>query len=204
MLIAWQLHHRFWFWYRGWKNSLVQMGIPGRAQKGRKNMVRITLSPIIMEVKNGYIWKVTTIGGTHFWLPWLWEERLKILHFTHQDFMVPVTMVFIATCTKIGHLQNLCHLSWVFAENMLQCLYERVAAGSRHENSCENGHAGMAAVSGWATHCQLQVIFHNIGSEHLLTIPFLESIHMPSPHIQGWQDPSWRIKNWDAVTIRMK
>ena len=25
-------------------------------------------------VENGYIWKVTTIGGTHFWLPWLWEE----------------------------------------------------------------------------------------------------------------------------------
>ncbi len=25
-----------------------------------------TLSPIIMEVENGHIWKVTTIGGTHF------------------------------------------------------------------------------------------------------------------------------------------
>ena len=23
---------------------------------------------------NGYIWKVTTIGGTHFDFPWLWEE----------------------------------------------------------------------------------------------------------------------------------
>ena len=33
-----------------------------------------TLPPIIMEVENGYIWKVTTIGGTPFWLPWLWEE----------------------------------------------------------------------------------------------------------------------------------
>ncbi len=33
-----------------------------------------TLSPIIMEVENGHIWKVTTIGGTHFPLPWVWEE----------------------------------------------------------------------------------------------------------------------------------
>ena len=33
-----------------------------------------SLSPLIMEVENGYIWKVTTIGGTNFWLPWLWEE----------------------------------------------------------------------------------------------------------------------------------
>ena len=32
-----------------------------------------TLSPIIMEVEHGCIWKVTTIGGTHFSLP-LWEE----------------------------------------------------------------------------------------------------------------------------------
>ena len=30
--------------------------------------------PKIMEVETGYIWKVTSIGGTHFWLPWLWEE----------------------------------------------------------------------------------------------------------------------------------
>ena len=38
-------------------------------------MVKLySLSPIIMEVENGYIWKVTTIGGTHFSLPWLWEE----------------------------------------------------------------------------------------------------------------------------------
>ena len=34
----------------------------------------VTLSPIIMEVENGYIWKVTTIEETHFSLPWLWEE----------------------------------------------------------------------------------------------------------------------------------
>ena len=33
-----------------------------------------TLSPIVMEVENGCIWKVTTIGGAHFWLPWLWKE----------------------------------------------------------------------------------------------------------------------------------
>ena len=34
-----------------------------------------TLSPIIMEVENdSYIWKVTTVGGTHYWLLWLWEE----------------------------------------------------------------------------------------------------------------------------------
>ena len=25
-------------------------------------------------VENGCIWKVTTIGRTHLWLPWLWEE----------------------------------------------------------------------------------------------------------------------------------
>ena len=30
--------------------------------------------PAIMEVENGCIWKVSTIGGTHFWLLWLWEE----------------------------------------------------------------------------------------------------------------------------------
>ena len=28
----------------------------------------------IMEVENGGLWKVTTIGGIHFSLPWLWEE----------------------------------------------------------------------------------------------------------------------------------
>ena len=33
-----------------------------------------TLLPIIMEVENGYIWKETTIAGTHCWLPWSWEE----------------------------------------------------------------------------------------------------------------------------------
>ncbi len=33
-----------------------------------------TLSPLIMEVENGCIWRVTTIGGTHFLLLWLWEE----------------------------------------------------------------------------------------------------------------------------------
>ena len=32
-----------------------------------------TLSPIIMEVENGCIWKVNAIGGTHFPLPWLWK-----------------------------------------------------------------------------------------------------------------------------------
>ena len=32
-----------------------------------------TLSPRIVEVENGCIWKVT-IGGTHFQLPWFWEE----------------------------------------------------------------------------------------------------------------------------------
>ena len=39
--------------------------------------VWFTLSPIIMEVENGRIWKVTTIGGVHFSLPWLWEEGYK-------------------------------------------------------------------------------------------------------------------------------
>ena len=33
-----------------------------------------TLSPIIMEVENYPNLMVTTIGGTHFPLPWLWEE----------------------------------------------------------------------------------------------------------------------------------
>ncbi len=33
-----------------------------------------TLSPIIMEVENYPKWKETNIGGTHFPLPWLWEE----------------------------------------------------------------------------------------------------------------------------------
>ncbi len=41
---------------------------------GNPKVETITPSPIIMEVEHGYIWKVTTIGGTHFWLPWLWEE----------------------------------------------------------------------------------------------------------------------------------
>ena len=27
-----------------------------------------------MEVENGYTWKVTTIGGNHVSIPWLWEE----------------------------------------------------------------------------------------------------------------------------------
>ena len=30
-----------------------------------------------MEVESSCIWKVTTIGGTHVSLPWLWEERLE-------------------------------------------------------------------------------------------------------------------------------
>ena len=34
----------------------------------------IALSPIIMAVENGDIWNATPIGGTHFSLPWLWEE----------------------------------------------------------------------------------------------------------------------------------
>ena len=28
-----------------------------------------------MEVENGSSWKVSTIGATHFSLPWLWEEE---------------------------------------------------------------------------------------------------------------------------------
>ena len=34
------------------------------------------LSPMIMEVEDGRVWKVrvTTMGRTHFSLPWLWEE----------------------------------------------------------------------------------------------------------------------------------
>ena len=34
----------------------------------------VTLSPIIMEVEDCYIWKLTNTGGTHFWIAWLWEE----------------------------------------------------------------------------------------------------------------------------------
>ena len=41
-------------------------------------MDKATLSP--MEVGNGYIWKVTTIGGTHFWLPWLWIKSIWRLY----------------------------------------------------------------------------------------------------------------------------
>ena len=33
-----------------------------------------TLSPTIIEVENGSLWTVTTSGGTHFWIPYLWEE----------------------------------------------------------------------------------------------------------------------------------
>ncbi len=35
----------------------------------------LSLSPIIMEVENCTKWKETNIGGTHFPLPWLWEEE---------------------------------------------------------------------------------------------------------------------------------
>ena len=31
--------------------------------------------PIIIEVENGCIWKVASTGGTHFYLPWLWEKE---------------------------------------------------------------------------------------------------------------------------------
>ena len=31
-----------------------------------------------MEVENRYLWKVTTIGGTQFWLLWLWEEVYQV------------------------------------------------------------------------------------------------------------------------------
>ncbi len=38
-----------------------------------------TLSPIIMEVENGYIWKVTILLEIlPFWLPWLWEEVYQL------------------------------------------------------------------------------------------------------------------------------
>ncbi len=40
--------------------------------------VCFTGNTIIMEVENGCTWKVTTIGGTHFSLPWLWEEGEKL------------------------------------------------------------------------------------------------------------------------------
>ena len=33
-----------------------------------------TLSPIIMEVENYPQWKETIVAGTHFALPWSWEE----------------------------------------------------------------------------------------------------------------------------------
>ena len=35
----------------------------------------VTLPPIIMEVENYHKWKETNIEGTHFSLPWLWEEE---------------------------------------------------------------------------------------------------------------------------------
>ena len=34
-----------------------------------------SISHNVIEVENGDCLKVTTIGGTHFSLPWLWEER---------------------------------------------------------------------------------------------------------------------------------
>ena len=44
-------------------------GIEGNTPKSMD-----TLSPIIMEVENGCIWKVSTLGGTHFSHPWLREQ----------------------------------------------------------------------------------------------------------------------------------
>ena len=44
-------------------------------------LIIITLPPISMEVENSCVWKVSTIGGTHFSLPWLWEEVLASLSF---------------------------------------------------------------------------------------------------------------------------
>ena len=35
-----------------------------------------TLSPIVMQVEHHPKWKETNIGGTHFLLPWLWEEYI--------------------------------------------------------------------------------------------------------------------------------
>ena len=35
----------------------------------------LTLSAIIMEVENDQKWKETNIEGTHFQLPWLWEDK---------------------------------------------------------------------------------------------------------------------------------
>ena len=46
------------------------------------------LSPIIMEVENYPKRKETTIGGTHFSLPWLWEEGLGDILFT-RDWSTP-------------------------------------------------------------------------------------------------------------------
>ena len=37
--------------------------------------LNVTLPPIIMEVENYHKWKETNIEGTHFSLPWLWEEE---------------------------------------------------------------------------------------------------------------------------------
>lgn len=44
-----------------------QIESPKRKTRGFAAMVQWKM------MENGYIWKVSTIGGRHFWLPW-WEE----------------------------------------------------------------------------------------------------------------------------------
>ena len=59
-----------WWW------SFVAISIEHPRQRSWDggHLIALALSPIIMEVENDCIWKVTTIGGTNFLLPWLWKE----------------------------------------------------------------------------------------------------------------------------------
>ena len=67
-----------WFWAK-WKNILPTFGYSRQNSRGKPPISRnqtaiVALSPIIMEVESYPKWKETNIGGTHFPLPWLWEE----------------------------------------------------------------------------------------------------------------------------------
>ncbi len=70
-----------------------------------------TLSPIIMEVEKGYIWKVTTFGGTHFWRPWLWEAVYKWAAWKKVP-RIDEEECFIIHIIDIDMFDILYHLGW--------------------------------------------------------------------------------------------
>ena len=67
----------------GWKNLVMlllvlMVVVVCNYNKYNIHIIYIYRLPIIMEVEHACIWKVTTLGGTHFSLSWLWDKGYDI------------------------------------------------------------------------------------------------------------------------------